>query len=196
MSGETRKQWPFSGPFSNLKVISTMHGYLFIKKPRTGKSCLSQANFWSSEMPLKKLVFLNLARGDHPNSWKKRSENAGANENLSCAFPKIQESLREFGELWLSHCSSRETPFREWDFSFRELFFELRELLREYPTTLRLPELREWPFRSESIFPEIGVVPRLLIEASRWASTETLLLNLSTIHCPFQGSLGDKRAVS
>ena len=66
--------------------------------------------------------------------------------------------------LWctkLSHCSSRETPFREWDFSFRELFFELRELLREYPGTL--PELREWPFRSESFFPKIGVVPRLLI---------------------------------
>ena len=51
-------------------------------------------------------------------------------------------------------------PFREWDFSSRELFFELRELLREYPGTL--PELREWPFRSESVFPEIGVVPRLL----------------------------------
>ena len=33
-------------------------------------------------------------------------------------------------------------------------------MLREYPGTL--PELREWPFRSESVFPEIGVVPRLL----------------------------------
>ena len=74
---------------------------------------------------------------------------------------QFRESLRELlRELWLSHCSSRETPFREWDFSFRDLFFELRELLREYPGTL--PELREWPFRSESVFPEIGVVPRLL----------------------------------
>ena len=51
-------------------------------------------------------------------------------------------------------------PFREWNFQFREL-------LREYPGTL--PELREWPFRSESVFPEIGVVPRLLI----WALRET-----------------------
>ena len=51
-------------------------------------------------------------------------------------------------------------PFREWDFSFRELFSELRELLREYPRTL--PEPWEWPFRSESVFPESGVVPRLL----------------------------------
>ena len=34
------------------------------------------------------------------------------------------------------------------------------ELLREYPGTLR--GLREWPFRSESVFPEIGVVSSLL----------------------------------
>ena len=74
---------------------------------------------------------------------------------------KFRESLRELlRELWFSYCSSRGRPFREWDFAFRELFFELRELLREYPGTL--PELREWPFRSESVFPEIGVVPRLL----------------------------------
>ena len=51
-------------------------------------------------------------------------------------------------------------PFREWDVAFRESFSELRELLREYPGTLS--ELREWPFRSESVFPEIGVVPSLL----------------------------------
>ena len=73
----------------------------------------------------------------------------------------FRESLRELlREFWFSHCSSPETPFREWDFSFRELVFELRELLRECPGTL--PELRERPFRSESVFPEIGVVPRLL----------------------------------
>ena len=79
------------------------------------------------------LVFL--ARGDHPNSRKKSSENAGANENLSCGFPPIPEkSLQELlRELWFSYCSSHETPFREWDLSFRELLFELREVLREYP---------------------------------------------------------------
>ena len=41
-------------------------------------------------------------------------------------------------------------PFREWNFVFREWNFEFRELLGEYPGTL--PELREWPFRSESVF--------------------------------------------
>ena len=70
---------------------------------------------------------------------------------------QFRELLRE---LWFSYCSSRGMPFREWNFIFREWNFEFRELLREYPGTLR--ELREWPFHSESFFPEIGVVPRLL----------------------------------
>ena len=65
-------------------------------------------------------------------------------------------------ELRASCCSSCEMPFREWNFSFRESPSEFRELLRKYPGTL--PELREWPFHSESVFPEIGVVPRLLKE--------------------------------
>ena len=47
---------------------------------------------------------------------------------------QFRESLRELlRESWFSHCSSLETPFRAWDFSFRELLPELRELLREYP---------------------------------------------------------------
>ena len=74
---------------------------------------------------------------------------------------QLRESLREWlRKLWFSYCTSRETPFREWNSAFRESVSELREMLREYPGTL--PELREWPFRSESVFPEIGVVPRLL----------------------------------
>ena len=78
----------------------------------------------------------------------------------------FRESLRELlRELWFSYCSSCEMPFRKWDFAFRELFSELRKLLREYPGTL--PELRERPFRSESVFPEIGVVPRLLNISSK-----------------------------
>ena len=76
---------------------------------------------------------------------------------------RFREWLRELlRELWLSCCSSREMPFREWNFVFREWNFQFRELLREHPGTL--PELREWPFHSESVFPEIGVVPRLLTE--------------------------------
>ena len=75
---------------------------------------------------------------------------------------QFRESLWELlRELWLSYCSSRGMLFREWNFVFREL-------LREYPETLR--ELREWPFHSESGVPEIGVVPRLLITGvSQWA---------------------------
>ena len=105
------------------------------------------------------------ARGS-PQFLKKRSENAGGIQIFRVGSQQFQESLRELlRELWFSHCSSRETPLREWDFSFRELFSELRELLREYPGTL--PELREWPFHSESVFPEIGVVPRLLMHCLR-----------------------------
>ena len=75
---------------------------------------------------------------------------------------QFRASLRELlRELWLSYWSSRERPLREWNFIFREWNFQFRELLREYPGTLR--ELREWPFHSESVFPEIGMVPRLLI---------------------------------
>ena len=89
---------------------------------------------------------------------------------------QFRESLRELlRELWFSHCSSRETPFREWDFPFRELFFELRELLREHPGTL--PELREWPFRSESVFPEIGGARRLLIYVCHFWESETVEAN-------------------
>ena len=75
---------------------------------------------------------------------------------------QFRESLRELlrREFWFSYCSSREMPFRAWNFAFRESVSEFRELLREYPGTFR--ELREWPFHSESVFPEIGVVPRLL----------------------------------
>ena len=81
-------------------------------------------------------------------------------------FHQFRESLRELlRELWFSYCSSRGMPFREWNFvfrewnfEFRELNFEFRELLREYPGTL--PELREWPFHSESVFLEIGGGPQ------------------------------------
>ena len=73
---------------------------------------------------------------------------------------QFRESLRELlRELWFSYCSSRGMPFRERNFVFREWNFQFRDLLREYPGTL--PELREWPFHSESVFPEIEVVPRI-----------------------------------
>ena len=74
---------------------------------------------------------------------------------------QFRESLQELlRELWFSQCSSREMPFREWNFAFPESLSEFRELLREYPGTLR--ELQEWPSHSESVFPAIWVVLRLL----------------------------------
>ena len=103
-----------------------------------------------------------LASGDHPNSRRKtRSENAGANEIFLVGSHQFQESLRELlRELWFSYCSSREMPFREWNFAFRESVSEFRELLREYPRTLQSAENDLFTPR---VFPEIGVVPRLLI---------------------------------
>ena len=94
---------------------------------------------------------------------------------------QFRESLRELlRELWFSYCSSRGMPFREWNFVFREWNFEFRELLREYPGTLR--ELREWPFHSESVFPEIGVVPsskfRRRLEVGEVSSKHTCFLSV------------------
>ena len=88
------------------------------------------------------------ARGQ-PQFLKKRSENAGPNEIFHVGSQEFRESLRELlRELWFLHCTSRETPFREWDFAFRESSSELRELLQEYPGTH--PEIREWPFSQAS----------------------------------------------
>ena len=91
---------------------------------------------------------LSGARGP-PQFLKKTLRDAGANENLSGLFAAIpgiapRVAPRIVGFVLIT---------REWNFQFREL-------LREYPGTLR--ELQEWPFHSESVFPEIGVVPRLL----------------------------------
>ena len=97
------------------------------------------------------------ARGP-PQFLKNAPRMLGANDNLSCGFPSILGiapgvAPRIVVSVW-------HFVFREWNFVFREWTFEFRELLREYPGTLR--ELQEWPFHSESVFPEIGVVPRLL----------------------------------
>ena len=71
-----------------------------------------------------------------------RSESCSEN----CGF-RIDQVVRGHSENGISY-------------SENGINFQFRELLREYPGTLR--ELREWPFHSESVFPEIGVVPRLL----------------------------------
>ena len=74
-----------------------------------------------------------------------KSGNRSGSCSENCGF--------RIGQVVRGHSENGIFVFREWNFEFREL-------LREYPGTLR--ELREWPFRSESVFPEIGVVPRLL----------------------------------
>ena len=102
--------------------------------------------------------------GTTPILEKKLRELRGQMKIFRVGSHQFWESLRELlREFWFSYCSSRGMPFREWNFVFREWNFEFRELLREYPGTLR--ELREWPFHSESFFPEIGVVARLLKES-------------------------------
>ena len=78
---------------------------------------------------------------------------------------QFRESLRELlRELWVSYWSSRGRPFREWNFVFREWNFQFRDpraaprIPRNSPRAPRMAlSLRE------RFFPEIGVVPRLLI---------------------------------
>ena len=85
---------------------------------------------------------------------------------------QFRESLRELlREFWFSYCSSRGMPFREWNFEFREP-------LREYPGTF--PALREWPVCSECIFPEIRVVPRLLMKFCVFCRSRCLSQQLRT----------------
>ena len=68
---------------------------------------------------------------------EKRSENGGANEILHVGAHQFRESLRELlRELLFSYCSSREVPFREWNFAFRVSVFPFRVLLQEYTGTL------------------------------------------------------------
>ena len=126
------------------------------------RTLLSRSKISLGQQPNKDLATTtSLARGDHPNSRKKRSENEGANENLSCGCPSIPRIAPGVAPRIVAFILLKSwMPFREWNFAFREWNFEFRVLLRECPGTLR--ELREWPFHSESVFPEIGVVTRLL----------------------------------
>ena len=134
----------------------------------------SAFNVWKSKIPGNPSAF-ELSRGNlmeesgtagNCTIWRvgtskcpeKRSENARANEDLSCTFPSIPgialgvaPRIVVFVLLKSWDAIPRMgMPFQEWSFVFRESVSEFRELLREYPGTLR--ELREWPFHSESVF--------------------------------------------
>ena len=71
---------------------------------------------------------------------------------MLCGLPSIPR-IAPGVALSCSSCS-----IKSWDaiprmeFCIPRMEFQFRELLREYPGTLR--ELREWPFHSESVFPQ------------------------------------------
>ena len=119
------------------------------------------------------------ARGP-PQFLKKRSENAGSNVNISCGSAAIPGIAPRVAPRIVGFVLISERPFREWNFVFREWNFQFRELLREYPGTLQ--ELREWPFHSESVFPEIGVVPRLLNHTPPCSSAELCFAEKNGVH--------------
>ena len=152
-------------------ILPQKQGNLLLK-PRKSTKMTEMAGVTPAKWPFAKSTVLTtlilgaspLARGDHPNSRKNAPRMEGQMKIFHVGSRQFRESLRELlRELWVSYCSSREMPFREWNFAFRESLFEFRELLREYPGTL--PELREWPFHSESVFSKIGVVPMQASEA-------------------------------
>ena len=92
---------------------------------------------------------------------KKNSENAGANENLSCGFQSFRNRSGSCSEnFWFAYCSSRGMPFREWN-SYSENGISNSQFCSE-----NTPELSQSSenglFAPRAYFPEIGVVPRLL----------------------------------
>ena len=97
------------------------------------------------------------ARGP-PEFLKKRSENAGANENLSGGFaipgiaPRVAPRFVVFALLNLAAQVVRRHS--ENGSSHSENCFLNSELPREYPKTL--PELREWPFTPRAYFLKSG----------------------------------------
>ena len=75
-----------------------------------------------------------LVRGDHPNSWKNAPRMQGQMKIFRVGSRQFRESLRELlRELWVSYWSSRERPFREWNFVFREWNFQFRRAAPRIP---------------------------------------------------------------
>ena len=104
---------------------------------------------------------INLAPGDHPNSRIKRSENVGANENLSCGFPSIPGiapgvAPRITGFVFLK--SRNAIP--RMDFRIPRIAFWIPRaaprIPRNSPRTLSL----RMAFHSKGAFPEIWGGPQ------------------------------------
>ena len=105
-----------------------------------GPHCIGLKSCCPNPLPKNQLLFL--VRGDHPNFEKNAPRMKGELKIFQVGSHQFRESLRELlRELWLSYCSSRGMPFREWNFVFREWNFEFRELLREPRNSPRAPRM-------------------------------------------------------
>ena len=127
------------------------------------------------------------ARRDHPDSWKNAPRMLGHLKSFLCGFPSIPGIAPGVAPrivVVFVLLKSRDFEFREWNFEFREPLRETPELSKSCENGLffRIPRMEfripraapRIPRKSprapslgfslrELFFPEIGVVPRLLI---------------------------------
>ena len=105
---------------------------------------------------------LLLRERGHPNSRKNAPRMEGQMKIFHVGFHQFGESLRELlRELWFSHCSSPEMPFRERNFVFRELEFRIPRVAPRMPRNAPRAPRMAFSLR-ERFFLKLGVVPRLL----------------------------------
>ena len=126
----------------------------------------------------RRVIFMESSRGP-PQFLKKGSENAWANENLSCGFPSIPGIAPSVAPriLVFFRIAQVVRHHSENGISHSENYFLNSESCSENT----LPELRDWPFHSESVFPENGVVPRFPIHGELRACQEASQRPKSTI---------------
>ena len=141
-----------------------------------------RSNFRATQNPLSNPNWDHIyqTRCDHPKSTsnkssgergppqllKKNSENGGANENLSCRFPSIPRIAPGVAPRIVVL-----VLLKSWDavprMEFRIPIMEFR-IPRAAPRIPRnSPRAPRMAFRSESVFPDIGVVPRVLKSESK-----------------------------
>ena len=104
------------------------------------------------------------ARGQ-PQFLKKRPENGGANENLSCGFPSLPGIAPGVAPRIVVF-----VLLKSWDaiprteFRIPRMEFQIPRVAPRIPRNS--PRAPRMAFPSESVFREIGVVPRLLSKSS------------------------------
>ena len=101
------------------------------------------------------LAGIALARRHHPNSWKNAPRMQGQMKSFMWvpSLPGIAPGVapRIVFFALLKSCDAMPRI----GLLIPRICFELRELLQEYPGTL--PQLRKWPFHSESVFPLVAL---------------------------------------